>query len=143
MLALCFRAIVMKNKMKEMGITNNSSKSLLANVLDMDDDLRHEDVHIRVTSQRAHPPIGRQAMSVDTEATQHHCLFPEGELTKILEEIRFIANEMKRSDEQSTVTSDWQFAAMVIDRICLIFCSSFTAVATIVVVFTAPHFIWD
>ena len=130
----------MKNKMKAMGITNPSSKSLLANVLDMDDDLRHADDHIsRVSSQR-NP-------QVDTEASVNRhpqfCFFPESELKDILKEVRFISQNMKKTNEHMNTTSDWQFAAMVIDRICLILCSSFTIIATIIVVITAPHFLWD
>ena len=34
------KTILMQNKMKELDLKENSSKSLLANVLDMDDDFR-------------------------------------------------------------------------------------------------------
>ena len=34
------KTILMENKMKELDMKENSSKSLLANVLDMDDDFR-------------------------------------------------------------------------------------------------------
>ena len=35
------KSIMMQNKMKELDLKERSSKSLLANVLDMDDDFRH------------------------------------------------------------------------------------------------------
>ena len=37
---LTMKTILMENKMKELDMKENSSKSLLANVLDMDDDFR-------------------------------------------------------------------------------------------------------
>lgn len=37
---LTMKTILMENKMKELDVKENSSKSLLANVLDMDDDFR-------------------------------------------------------------------------------------------------------
>ena len=37
------KTIMMQNKMKELDLKERSSKSLLANVLDMDDDFRYAD----------------------------------------------------------------------------------------------------
>ena len=40
------KTIMMQNKMKELDLKEKSSKSLLANVLDMDDDLRYRDISL-------------------------------------------------------------------------------------------------
>ena len=39
------KTIMMQNKMKELDLKERSSKSLLANVLDMDDDFRYLETH--------------------------------------------------------------------------------------------------
>lgn len=39
------------------------------------------------------------------------------------------------------MTNDWKFAAMVIDRMCLIIFTLFTIIATITVLLSAPHII--
>ena len=51
------KTILMENKMKELDMKENSSKSLLANVLDMDDDFRPASTipHNHVYPQMANP----------------------------------------------------------------------------------------
>ena len=39
----------------------------------------------------------------------------------------------------SSTQADWKFAAMVLDRICLILFSLFTAIATLTTLAVAPH----
>ena len=39
----------------------------------------------------------------------------------------------------SPTQADWKFAAMVIDRLCLIFFTLFTAIATVTTLAVAPH----
>lgn len=49
--------------------------------------------------------------------------------------------KLKKEDETGDVTRDWKFAAMVVDRLCLIVFTLFTIIATLAVLFSAPHFI--
>lgn len=49
--------------------------------------------------------------------------------------------QLKKEDEVGDVTRDWKFAAMVVDRLCLIIFTLFTIIATLAVLFSAPHFI--
>ena len=63
------------------------------------------------------------------------------ELNLILKEIKVITDKIKDDDESGALEADWKFAAMVIDRVCLILCSLFTALATIGVLMAAPHVI--
>uniref|UniRef100_T1GS76 Neurotransmitter-gated ion-channel transmembrane domain-containing protein n=1 Tax=Megaselia scalaris TaxID=36166 RepID=T1GS76_MEGSC len=51
------------------------------------------------------------------------------------------ATKLKKEDEVGDVTRDWKFAAMVVDRLCLIIFTLFTIIATLAVLFSAPHFI--
>ncbi|KAI5750721.1 hypothetical protein M8J77_000745 [Diaphorina citri] len=59
----------------------------------------------------------------------------------ILKELQFITARMKKSDEEAETISDWKFAAMVVDRLCLIVFTLFTIIATITVLLSAPHII--
>jgi nicotinic acetylcholine receptor, invertebrate len=53
----------------------------------------------------------------------------------------FFFFQIRKEDEESEVAKDWKFAAMVIDRLCLIIFTLFTIIATIAVLFSAPHII--
>ena len=63
------------------------------------------------------------------------------ELVLILREIKVITDKIKEDDEAAQVEGDWKFAAMVIDRLCLIVYTVFTIIATVVMLWTAPHVI--
>ncbi|XP_017487939.1 PREDICTED: CHRNA7-FAM7A fusion protein-like [Rhagoletis zephyria] len=78
------------------------------------------------------------------EAMSHTCLSSsaEYELALILKELRWITDQLKKEDETGDVTRDWKFAAMVVDRLCLIIFTLFTIIATLAVLFSAPHFIF-
>ena len=59
-------------------------------------------------------------------------------------QLRSITNRMKREEEERVYKNDWKFAAMVVDRICMIFFTLFTIVATIIVLGRAPHWsLWS
>ena len=63
------------------------------------------------------------------------------ELGLILKEIRVITEKIKEEDDSSGIESDWRFAAMVLDRLCLLFFTVFTILATVAVLWAAPHVI--
>ncbi|XP_076277061.1 nicotinic acetylcholine receptor alpha6 isoform X4 [Lasioglossum baleicum] len=137
--------ILMGNRMKDMELQERSSKSLLANVLDINDDFCHKN--------SANPPsgyirpafgtpisTGRPATVEDTSASLPLNGMQE-ELHMILKELRFITDRMKKADDGEDVISDWKFAAMVVDRLCLFIFTIFTVLATIVILCRAPHII--
>ncbi|CAG9764300.1 unnamed protein product [Ceutorhynchus assimilis] len=132
-----------------------SSKSLLANVLDIDDDFRHNyrgggtptplpatfyRTVFRNTDESTNGS-GPRVQEQGIVSSQHNLLSQEYELAMILKEIRFITDQMRKEDEAHTITRDWQFAAMVVDRLCLIIFTLFTIIATLAVLFSAPHII--
>lgn len=96
-------------------IKERSSKSLLANVLDMDDDIRMSSSYLRMESADMSSP----------------CALAQRDLQGILREIRFITARMRKSEDDAEVVGDWKFAAMVVDRMCLIVFTSFTIIATV------------
>jgi len=63
------------------------------------------------------------------------------ELSLILKEIKVITDKIRDDEESGAAEADWKFAAMVIDRLCLIVFSIFTAAATVGVLLAAPHVI--
>lgn len=163
------KTIMMSSRMRELEMKEGkNSKSLLANVLDMDDDFRPMSVagaygttgFIRVngnpleqqlpdggignktglppSSPYMHPTAGGpQPPGPPT----HSCSNPGAnrELQCILKELKFITNKMKLQEEEDEIISDWKFAAMVIDRFCLIIFTAFTVITTIAVLCSAPH----
>ena len=52
-----------------------------------------------------------------------------------------LTTQVKDEDEAAAVEADWKFAAMVIDRLCLIVYTLFTIIASLTVLWTAPHVI--
>ncbi|XP_042877433.1 neuronal acetylcholine receptor subunit alpha-7-like isoform X2 [Penaeus japonicus] len=149
------KSIMMTNKMKELGmkvrpdypleypLEERSSKSLLANVLDIDDDFRaHTLPHTHTTNNTAFIRVPHGGHSVDDSHLVHTCMSScTRELNLILKEIRMITDKMRKKDEDDEVRSDWKFAAMVVDRLCLIVFTLFTVTATVAVLLSAPHII--
>jgi len=148
------KTIMMQNKMKELDLKEKSSKSLLANVLDMDDDFRpsstlpHSHVHPHHPSH-AHPQQNnggfiRVSGTLPQQEEVANNAFPPGahrELSLILKEIKIITDKIRDDEESATIENDWKFAAMVLDRLCLIVFTLFTIVATVAVLAAAPHVI--
>ncbi|XP_017761053.1 PREDICTED: acetylcholine receptor subunit alpha-type acr-16-like, partial [Eufriesea mexicana] len=138
--------ILGSNRRKSMELQEKSSKSLLANVLNIDDDIRHKNSAGNPPSSYIRSafgtPIstGRPATVEDTSASLPLSGVQE-ELHKILKELRFITERMRKADESDQVISDWKFAAMVVDRLCLFIFTLFTVLATIVILCRAPHII--
>ncbi|XP_071749437.1 neuronal acetylcholine receptor subunit alpha-7 isoform X2 [Lepeophtheirus salmonis] len=176
------KSILMTNRIKELELKEKTSKSLLANVLDMDDDFRPMSVaggygtgansgstpgasgFMRVNgnpmdssggapvTDKAPPPptsspypIHGAPSAPPPPPPPGSCTFGTGgsnrELQCILKELKFITNRMKIMDEEEEIMSDWKFAAMVIDRFCLITFTAFTVITTVAVLLSAPHII--
>ncbi|XP_070162492.1 nicotinic acetylcholine receptor alpha7 subunit isoform X1 [Polyergus mexicanus] len=183
----------------DLELHQRSSKSLLANVLDLDDNalashnnllnnvystpgphhahaMGHGHSHIHTTPHHHHShapttPHHQHATALPHSSypmtpghqishTPHHhphpqdasgpqvetilqnaCFCARYELVLILKEIKIITNQLKAEDENTKITNDWKFAAMVIDRMCLIIFTLFTIIATITVLLSAPHII--
>ena len=63
------------------------------------------------------------------------------ELSLILKEIRVITDKIRDDEDTAAIENDWKFAAMVLDRLCLITFTGFTMLATAALLITAPHVI--
>jgi len=60
-------------------------------------------------------------------------------LSAVLYELRRLTGRLRDDEKRLAICSDWKFAAMVIDRFCLILFSVFTVVSTFAILFSAPH----
>lgn len=140
--------------LQDVELKDRSSKSLLANVLDIDDDFRHN--HRGAGGTPAQLPTAAFFRTVyrqnedngngggrlhESLVSNHSCIGADYELAMILKEIRFITDQLRKEDETADVTKDWKFAAMVVDRLCLIIFTLFTIMATLAVLCSAPHVI--
>lgn len=139
----------MSMQIRDLELRDRSSKSLLANVLDIDDDFRHNTYqsssHHASFYRHDDPTSGTGANSgvgmIHTSGGGNSCIGPHRELSLILKELRMITEKIRKDEEASEITNDWKFAAMVVDRLCLIIFTLFTIIATIAVLLSAPHII--
>ncbi|XP_031624539.1 neuronal acetylcholine receptor subunit alpha-7-like [Contarinia nasturtii] len=147
------------NILTDVELKQRCSKSLLANVLDINDDFRHNNCRPLlpgggVGSSSTLPPNSSYFRSVFSSSEDenaigdgippiHTCMKSSAdyELSLILKEIRFITDQLRKEDEDHDVARDWKFAAMVVDRLCLIIFTLFTIIATVCVLLSAPHII--
>ena len=65
----------------------------------------------------------------------------ERELRAILREVSVIAGKIRRDDRESGVAGEWKYAAMVMDRLCLVAFLAFTVILSLAVFLSAPHVI--
>jgi len=147
------KTINMNNKMNELSLKEKACKSLLADVLDMDDDLR------QISAGNGYPNSVNDFNFSENNSTIHasdplkhlnpanhlggSCNSAARELKSILKELRFMTSRLKTMDKENEIESDWKFAAMVIDRFCLIIFTTFTIITTVAVLFSAPHILVD
>lgn len=61
-------------------------------------------------------------------------------LFSILEELRQLTGKVEREEAKQEEVNDWRFAAMVVDRLCLIAFTTFTVVSTFTILLSAPTF---
>nr|XP_046171953.1 neuronal acetylcholine receptor subunit alpha-7-like isoform X3 [Oncorhynchus gorbuscha] len=64
----------------------------------------------------------------------------EAQLQALLVEVRFLAEGLREQDRRLSVAEKWQFAAVVIDRLCLVGFSVFNIICTIAILMAAPNF---
>ncbi|XP_055541311.1 CHRNA7-FAM7A fusion protein isoform X2 [Wyeomyia smithii] len=133
------KTIFLSNRMKELELKERSSKSLLANVLDIEDDFRHTSSGITGSTTAINTSGFSRPITVEEPHSISGCSHKD--LHYILKELQFITNRMRKADEEAELISDWKFAAMVVDRFCLFVFTLFTIIATVTVLLSAPHII--
>ncbi|KFD56985.1 hypothetical protein M513_02242 [Trichuris suis] len=122
----------------ELQTKERSSRSLMANILDFEEKaaLRKEGLPDEVKDcclKDGHHSSNASAKKALLERSVGW------ELVSILKELRFICDRIRKEDEEHEVISDWKFAAMAIDRLCLIVFTTFLTGTTCAILFAAPH----
>ena len=113
-------------------LLENSSKSLLANITNTDDQLYMPMFnHIRPCTSNSDMKEPLQPCDMSYLRSTIH---------SILSELKFMADYIRREEEEDDISQDWKFSAMVIDRLCLISFAIMTTIFTYVTLFSAPNF---
>ncbi|KFM56700.1 hypothetical protein X975_22491, partial [Stegodyphus mimosarum] len=145
------RDLFRSTKVQEMELKERSSRSLLTGTLEGgnasggEDDFRPSG---NMTSSSS-PALQRGQSdrsyanvligSSNPGSMVHTCMHADAELSAILRELKVITAKLRKDDKDAEVVSDWQFAAMVVDRICLINFTIFTVASTVLSLGSAPH----
>ena len=64
----------------------------------------------------------------------------DNQLQALLVEVQFLVERVREQDRQLSIAEQWQFAAAVIDRLCLVGFSVFNIICTIAILMAAPNF---
>lgn len=59
------------------------------------------------------------------------------DLKKIVTEVQVISNKIKQEHEDKKISAKWKYAAMVVDRLCLVLFVLFTTILSMVVFISA------
>ena len=147
-----------------------SSKSLLANVLDINDEfgvvsgkknsILNRNLNTRLKQQNSNSSNNNAYLTnnqvilkrdnsnlsgsgadnlYETMNNKQDINSVRKNLGSILKEIRLITQKLKDDEEDETKSLNWKFAAMVIDRLCLVFFSIATVLSTILILFTSKN----
>lgn len=127
------RKFLQNAKMRDLELKERSSRSLLANVLDLEDDFRF----VRPNQTRNYETL---ISSNGACNTAFRTALPKNELSEILKELKTLTSKIKKDEEFEEEENDWKFAAMVIDRLCLWMFTLFTIGSTFAILFSAPNF---
>ncbi|XP_054476874.1 neuronal acetylcholine receptor subunit alpha-7-like isoform X3 [Anoplopoma fimbria] len=82
---------------------------------------------------------GRSA-AIHTHSGVIRSVAVDNQLQALLMEVQFLVERVKEQDRQLSLAEQWQFAAAVIDRLCLMGFSVFNIICTIAILMAAPNF---
>ncbi|KAM8878762.1 neuronal acetylcholine receptor subunit alpha-7 isoform 2-T2 [Spinachia spinachia] len=84
---------------------------------------------------------GSSPHEIHLEQTRTLLLEQVPEISRILEEVHYIARRFREHDEGEAICGEWKFAAAVVDRLCLVAFSLFSIICTFTILMSAPNFI--
>lgn len=82
---------------------------------------------------------GRSA-AIHTHSSVIRSVAVDNQLQALLVEVQFLVERVKEQERQLSLAEQWQFAAAVIDRLCLVGFSVFNIICTIAILMAAPNF---
>ena len=136
-------------------MSESSSKSLLANVLDINDDYFNKSSsrfksrgninNNNMGSNDAYsakqiPPQAQRQESYEEEDYANDPNLIKRNLGAILKELKTMTQKIEDDDLDEEKILRWKFAAMVIDRLCMVFFSIATFLSTVLILLTSENF---
>uniref|UniRef100_A0A3Q2DJV9 Neuronal acetylcholine receptor subunit alpha-7-like n=1 Tax=Cyprinodon variegatus TaxID=28743 RepID=A0A3Q2DJV9_CYPVA len=85
-------------------------------------------------------PGGGRAAALQSHSGMIQSVAVENQLQALLNEVQFLVERVREQDRQLSLAEQWQFAAAVIDRLCLVGFSVFNIICTIAILMAAPNF---
>ncbi|CAF2143739.1 unnamed protein product [Rotaria magnacalcarata] len=121
-------------------LLENSSKSLLANIQNI-----NKQLYQKSSDQLLIPMMNHIENSSDNHDSNDILLAYDMntfrcDIRIIMHELKFLADHIRKDEEDDDTSQDWKFSAMVIDRLCLILFSILTTIFSYVTLFSAPNF---
>jgi nicotinic acetylcholine receptor len=126
--AIRHRRFHQNNPIRSTLLLENTSKSLLANITNIDDQLLNP-VMNHVKHSLSHPSNDYCDMNLY-----------RSDIRMILSELKFVTDYVRKEEEEDDISQDWKFSAMVIDRLCLILFTIMTTIFSYLTLFSAPNF---
>ncbi|XP_034030634.1 neuronal acetylcholine receptor subunit alpha-7-like [Thalassophryne amazonica] len=83
---------------------------------------------------------GGRAAAVNARSSAPPPTAADSQLQALLSEVQFLVERVREQDRQLSMAEQWQFAATVIDRLCLVGFSVFNIICTIAILMAAPNF---
>jgi nicotinic acetylcholine receptor len=124
----------------------NSSKSLLANVTTIDEPTYVNTNSALPVAVMNHIIPRHKCKNPLHQHEPNDVLLPRdmrvfrSELRTIISELKFLTDQVKKEEGEDDVSQDWKFAAMVIDRFCLVVFTIMTSIFSYVTLLSAPNF---
>lgn len=85
------------------------------------------------------PGVGRSA-ALQSHSGMIRSAAVDSQLQSLLTEVQFLVERVREQDRQLSLAEQWQFAAAVIDRLCLVGFSVFNIICTFAILMAAPNF---
>uniref|UniRef100_A0A8C7YHW0 Uncharacterized protein n=1 Tax=Oryzias sinensis TaxID=183150 RepID=A0A8C7YHW0_9TELE len=82
---------------------------------------------------------GRPA-ALHSQSTMIRSAAVDNQLQALLVDVQFLVERVREQDRQVSLAEQWQFAAAVIDRLCLVGFSVFNIICTFAILMAAPNF---
>jgi len=123
--AIRHRCYHQHNPISSTPLLENSSKSLLANITNIDDQS-----YIRTNNKLLIPVINDNC----------DMNFSRSDIRMIMSELKFVTDYVRKEEEEDDISQDWKFSAMVVDRLCLVLFTIMTTAFSYVTLFSAPNF---
>ena len=122
-------------------INDMTAKSLLANVLDINDDYGITNKPRKAATKKYDQIILKRETSCDN-CNDNIKMDPSCKklINNILKELQVLTKKIQDDAEDEEKELNWKFAAMVVDRLCMWFFAIATFASTVGILFTAKNF---